>query len=68
MAYGNGMGDYPKARHHGQADQRDAARDMPGVQPDAEEQNRPMPERVVPAGRGGGIMPSLWLQDERAVR
>ena len=38
---------------------RDTADHMPGVQPVQEKQNGSMPERVVPAGRGGLELSSL---------
>ena len=41
--------------------ERDAANHMPAVQRRATKESRPLPERDVHAGRGGDVLPSLWM-------
>ena len=54
--------DSEQARHHRQADDRDNADNLPGVQPHAAEQNRQVPVRDVQAGRRGGSLLALRLE------
>ena len=46
-------GDFTRGGDNRQAGERDAAGDMPGVQPRQAQQDGPVPERDVQAGRGG---------------
>lgn len=58
-----GRRDTAGGRHNRPADARDAADNLPGVQPPSEKQERPVPERDVQAGRRGVEM--LALRAER---
>ena len=59
--------DTAKARDHGSAVERDIPNDMPGVQRAASEQDRPVPERDVPAGWDRGALSPLRLENGGAL-
>lgn len=59
MRNADGVGNPSAGRDHRSQGQRDTAHHMPGVQRDAAQQDRSMPERVVPAGRRGRVLSPL---------
>lgn len=56
-----------QARDHGSAVERDIPNDLPGVQCAASEQDRPLLERDVPAGRDRRVLSPLRLENGRAL-
>lgn len=58
----NDIGDTPGTGHQRSVADGDAARDMPAMQPAQAQEDRPMPERDVHAGRSGGALPPLRRQ------
>lgn len=61
LKHANGIGHSGKGGNIGSAAIRHGSDDLPRVQRHPQEQDRPMPERVVPAGRGGVEMLALQL-------
>lgn len=59
LRHANGIGHSGKGGNIGSAAIRDGSDDLPRVQRHPQEQDRPMPERVVPAGRRGLEMLAL---------
>ena len=57
-----------QARGHGQAMERDIPDNLPGVQRATPEQDRPVLERDVPAGRDCGALPPLRMEVRRQLR
>lgn len=51
LKHANGIGHSGKGSHHGSAAIRHGSDDLPRVQRHPQEQDRPMPECVVPVGR-----------------
>lgn len=51
----------------GQAHVRDGSGAMPRMQPTQAQQVRPLPERDVHAGRGGGALPSLRMEIRKEI-
>lgn len=54
-------------RDRGQEADRHAANDLPGMQPNPQEEARPVSGRDVHAGRGGSILPPLQLENGGVV-
>lgn len=63
----DGVGNPSAGRDQRPQSQRDAAHHMPGVQRDAAQQDRSMPERVVPSGRRGLEMLALPVSRGRIL-
>jgi len=65
--HANSRGHSGRGGDNGSTAGRDAENHLPGVLGQAEEEERPMPVRDVQAGRSGGVLPPLRMENGRAI-